>query len=124
MSDKTYQNINLVKTFYRRLSGGHLYSACEALHPDIEWTEPDLPGLWFSGTRWGSKAVLNEIIAPVTEKLQGFRVKLKKLFPVRKLDAAAAHVWTLRDGKAVRFAAFHDALSWQQALPELQTLAA
>jgi hypothetical protein len=33
-----------------------------------------------------------------------------------KLDAPTAHIWTLVNGKAVRFEAIHDVLEWQVAL--------
>jgi ketosteroid isomerase-like protein len=32
------------------------------------------------------------------------------------LDAATIHIWTLRDGKAVRFEAYHDEASWLDAM--------
>jgi ketosteroid isomerase-like protein len=35
---------------------------------------------------------------------------------VRKLDAPAAWVWTVRRGKAVRNMNYHDTNAWRQAL--------
>ncbi len=146
MKDKAHENIKLLKSFYDTVSRGELVSARNALDANVEWIEPNLPGLWFSGTHRGLEAVFKEVIGPTSEKFEGFRVKMKKFVAVgdhvvaigrfrgrgkitrKDLDAVTVHIWTLRDGRAVRFEAFHDLASWQEALglaqPESQRLAA
>lgn len=146
MKDKAHENIKLVKSFYAAASSGELGSARSLLDPDVEWIEPGLPGLWFSGTHRGAEAVFKEVIGPTNEKIEKFRVKMRKFFAVgdhvvaigsfrgrskatgKELDATTAHVWTLRNGKAVRFEGFHDATEWREALglnqPEPQRMAA
>ena len=87
-----------------------------------------------------------DVIGPTNEKIEKFRVKMRKFFAVgdhvvaigssrgrgkatgKDLDVATAHVWTLRNGKAVRFEGFHDSTEWREALglaqPEPQRMAA
>ncbi len=146
MKDQSYENIKLLKSFYEAASRGEVGPARDALDPNVEWIEPNLPGLWFSGTHRGIEAVFKEVIGPTTEKLERFRVKMKKFYAVgdhvvavgsfrgrgkatgKDLNAPTAHVWTLRNGKAVRFEAFHDPARWREALglaqPEPQRMAA
>jgi len=134
MKDQRHENIKLVKSFYAAVSRGELAAARNQLDTDVEWIEPGLAGLWFSGTHRGAEAVLREVIVPASEKIETFRVKIRKFFGVgdhvvavggfrgvvkatgKDLDAATAHVWTLRNGKAVRFEGFHDVSEWREAL--------
>ncbi len=146
MKDKAHENIKLLKSFYAGVSSGELGATHSLLDPDVEWIEPGLPGLWFSGTHRGAETVFKEVIGATNEKIEKFRVKMRKFFTVgdhavaigsfrgrgkatgKNLDAATAHVWTLRNGKAVRFEGFHDANKWREVLglaqPEPQRMAA
>ncbi len=146
MKDTAHENIKLVKSFYAATSRGELASARSALDPEVEWIEPGLPDLWFGGTHRGPDRVMDEVIAPASEKIEKFHVKMKKFFAVgnhvvalgrfrgygkvtgKTLDAATAHVWTFRNGKAVRFEAFHDPVNWRDVMglaqPEPQRMAA
>ena len=134
MKTKAHENIKLLKSFYDAVSHGELGSARSMLDPDVEWIEPGLPGIWFSGTHRGAEAVFKEVIGPTNEKIEKFRVRMKKFFAVgdhvvaigsfrgrgkstgRELDADTAHVWTLLNGKAARFEGFHDPTEWREAL--------
>jgi ketosteroid isomerase-like protein len=140
------ENIRVAKLFYEAAGRGDMSHAREALDPNVEWIEPNIAGLWFSGTHRGADAVWKEVFAPTPEKIEKFRVKMRKFYAVgdhvivighihgkgkatgKELDAATAHVWTFRNGKAVRFEAFHDTESWLEALglahPEPQRMAA
>jgi uncharacterized protein len=141
MSKTSHQNIKLLKAFYGAAAMGDWDSAAKVLDPDVEWIEPNLPGLWFSGRHWGSDTVYKRVIEPTLEKIANLRVKMKKFFVIgdhvvavgtfhgrgritgRDLEAPTAHVWTLRNGKAVRFEAFHDPLTWREALPAPERIA-
>ena len=146
MKSYVQENIKLVKSCYEAVSRGDFASMRAALDANVEWIEPTVPGLWFSGIHRGAEAVLKEVIAPTGEKFEKFRVDMKKFYVVgenviaigyfhgrgkttgRELDAATAHVCTFRDGKIVRFEAFHDTENWFEALglaqPETRRLAA
>jgi ketosteroid isomerase-like protein len=133
MKTKAKQNIATVKRFYRALANGDQDSARTFLDPNIEWMEP-ADDLFFSGRRWGRQPVFDEVIEPIHDKIREFQFKPKKFLAVGglvfvlghetgcgrvtdlKLDAPTVHFWTLDNGKAVRFEAFHDTLEWQVVL--------
>ena len=146
MKNNEQQNIKLLKSFYDAASRGEFGPVRDALDPNVEWIEPNVPGLWLSGTHRGAEAVLKEVIGPTVEKVDKFRVNMKKFYAVgdhivaigyfrgrakmtgKELEAATAHVCTLRNGKIMRFEAFHDTASLQETLglvhPEAQRMAA
>ncbi len=146
MKSHSQENIKLVKDFYEAASNGDFGPVRAKLDPSVEWIEPNVPGLWSSGTHRGADAVWKEVIEPTVQKIDNFRLKMKHFHAVgdhviaigylngrvkatgRELDTATAHMCTLRNGKIVRFEAFHDSASWLEALglvrPELQRMAA
>lgn len=128
------ENIKLIKSFYAALADNDLVKARTMLDPDIEWNEVAAPNLWFNGKRYGSIDVFKHVIDPAYDKCDSIELKMKKFYAVGqtvvaighysgrgkitqlKLNAPTAHVWTLSDGKPVRFEGFHDALEWQVVL--------
>jgi ketosteroid isomerase-like protein len=134
MKSQIQDNLKLVKSFYDAASRGDFGPCRDALDPNVEWIEPNVPGLWFSGTHRGAEAVWSRVIGPTAEKFDKFRVNMKGFYAVgdhivvtgyfhgrakatgKELDAATAHVCTVRDGKIVRFEAFHDAANWLETL--------
>ena len=127
-------NVRLVKRFYEAFARRDSLAQESLLDPEIEWVEPDVPGLWFSGRHYGKMQVFDQVINATTSRIDNFRLEMKKFFSVGEhviaigmccgrvmttdtdLQAWVAHVWTVRDGKAVRLQAFHDVSRWQQAI--------
>ena len=88
--------------------------------PQIEWIEPDVEGLPGSGTHHGFKAVIKDIFEPTFDKFDDFHLQCDQFLDAgdqvvvtgrflgrgkdtgNDLNAAFAHVWTMRNGKAVR----------------------
>jgi len=134
MKRKGAENIKLIKGFYQALSKNDWSAARNVLDPQIEWVEAAAEGLWFAGRHIGADAVFKDIVDSAQDKISQFQVKMKKFFVVGdtvvalghfrgcgratdiKLNAPTAHVWTLANGRAVRFQGFHDNLEWQVAL--------
>lgn len=134
MKKQGSENIRLIKQFYASLAGNDWSEARAVLDPDIEWNETAAPDLWFNGKRFGSDDVFKHVIDPAYGKFERFGLKMKKFYAVGqmvvaigyfkglgkttqlKLHAPTAHIWTMGDGKAVRFHGFHDTLEWQVAL--------
>ncbi len=136
----------MLERFYEAASHGQFEAVRGVLDPNVEWIEPSVPGLWFSGTHRGAEAVWKEVMAPGAEKFENFKLKIRKFHPVgdhvvalgffhgrckatgKELDAATAHVSTLRNGRITRFEAFHDSANWLETLgladPEPQRMAA
>ena len=134
MQTYTQDNLKLVKSFYDAGASGDFNKARPLLDPNVQWIEPKVSGLWFRGTHSGPEAVFKEVIEPTMSHIADFRVEISQFFPVgdhviaigrftgrgkntgKELNAATAHVWTMRNGRAVRFEAFHDEANWLQAL--------
>jgi len=134
MKRQDQENIKLIKRFYDAASRGDLGPARKALDANVEWIEPNVPGLWFSGTHRGADAVWKEVMGLTGDKFDNFRVDMKRFYAVgdnviaigyfhgrakntgKQLDAATAHICTLRDGKLVRFQTFHDVDNWLETL--------
>jgi len=130
------ENVKHLKSFYAAVAQGDFTAARQYLDPTLEWVGPDAPGLWFSGNHRGPDAVFKEVIEPAYGKIVEFRMRMKKFHEVgehviavgrvsgrakmtgRELDAAIAHVWTLRNGKAVRCLSYHEPAKWLEALAE------
>ncbi len=140
------ENIKLMKSFYEVASRGDCTAARLLLDTNVEWLEPPVPGLWFSGTHRGAEAVCREVLSPAMEKFEKFHLKIRRLYAVgdhvigvgyvrgrarmtgKELNALTAHVCTIRNSKIVRFEGFHDTAGWLDALglasPEAQRMAA
>jgi ketosteroid isomerase-like protein len=142
MKTKAHENAKLVKRFYRNAHRGEYVQANEFLSSDIEYLDRIQPPLGFSTEHKGAAAVLAETIGPMTDKLVEYRLKINKVFGVgdnvlvlghiqglstetiQNLNAPVAQIWTLQDGKAVRFEAIHDLDAWRVTVPEPERLAA
>jgi ketosteroid isomerase-like protein len=134
MTSDEQQNIKLLRSSYDAASRGNFGPFRDALDPDVEWIEPNVPGLWFSGTHRGAQAVWKDVVEPTVAKFDDFRVHVKRLYAVgdhiiaigyfrglakttgKNLNAATAHVCTMSHGKVVRFEAFHDSGNWLETL--------
>ena len=100
----------------------------------IEWIEPDVEGLWSRGTHHGLQAVIKEVFEPTLERFDDFRVQCDQYLDAgehvvvtgrflgrgkdtgNELNSPFAHVWKLRDGKAVSFQDYSDTVNWLQAM--------
>ena len=128
-------NIKTVREFYGAVARGDFSNL--PLDSQIEWIDPDVPDLWFSGTHHGRDAVLSEVIEPTFERIDDFRVQCDQFLDAgdhvivtghflgrgknsgMELDAPFAHVWTVRGNKAVRFEGYTDTANWLYALYRL-----
>ena len=61
-------NINTVQNFYAAVTRGEFANL--PLDPQIEWIEPHVPDLWFSGTHQGPDGVLTEVIEPTFREIR------------------------------------------------------
>ena len=127
--------VKTVRDFYGAVAQGDFASVM--FDPQIEWVEPKVPDLWFSGLHHGPDAVLKEVIEPTSEKLDAFHVQCDQFLDAGdhvivtghfqgrgketgiELNAPFAHVWTLRGNKAVRFQCYTDTANCLHALYRL-----
>ncbi|MGA2065314.1 MAG: nuclear transport factor 2 family protein [Thermoguttaceae bacterium] len=130
------QNLNIVMNLYGAVARGEF--PLDSLDPQVEWTEANVPDLWFGGTHHGPDAVLREVMGPTSEHVDGFRLQCDEFLDAGDriivtgrflgrgketgvgLDAAFAHIWTLRDDKVTRFQGYTDTANWLYALYRIQ----
>lgn len=146
MQTYTKDNLELIRSCYDAFDAKDFDTLRNAMASNIEWVEPEVSGVWFSGTRRGPEAVIKEVFEPTFGKFADFRVEADQFLQVgehivvtgrfrgrgkttgKELNANTVHVWTLRDGKIVRFQAYHDVANLLEALGtasyEAQRLAA
>ena len=121
-----------IKSVYDAFAKGDIPSVLATMSADIEWTEAE--GFPYGGTYHGPKAVLENVFMRLGSEWIGFAavphefvdggdtiVAMGKYSGTYKrtnksFEAQFAHVWTLRDGKAVRFVQYVDTLLVQRAL--------
>ncbi len=126
------KNVDIVRGAYEALARGDVAAVLEVLDPEVEWTEAE--GFPYGGTYTGSEAVVDGVIARLGSEWEGFQavpaefvdggdriVALGRYAGTYKatgksFGAEFAHVWTLRDGRAVRFHQYVDSALVQDAL--------
>ena len=125
-------NLNSIKAVYEAFAKGDIPSVLEILSRDIDWTEAE--GFPYGGTYHGPKAVLEGVFMRLGAEWKDFAavphefidggdtiVALGKYSGTYKatnksFEADFAHVWNLREGKAVRFVQYVDTLLVHRAL--------
>jgi ketosteroid isomerase-like protein len=128
------ENVNILRQGYDAFNRGNIDTVMGLMDPNIEWQEPDVEGLPQRGTHHGPDAVANNVFGPVAENWDDFQVVPEEFLDAddrvivlghfqgrgkatgRTLDAPYAHVWTLRDGKAVHFRSYTDTANFLQSL--------
>ena len=125
-------NLDSVKQVYQAFAEGDIPTVLGFLNPEIDWTEAE--GFPYAGTYHGPRAVLegvfmrlgsewNDFAAVPDEFIDGGDtvVVLGKYSGTYKatgksFQANFAHVWTVQDGKAIRFLQYVDTLLVHRAL--------
>lgn len=120
-------NSEIIKSLYEAFGRGDVPAVLAVLDPIVNWTEAE--GFIYGGTYIGPDAVLENVFMKFGTEWEGFSavpgqfvddggntvVVLgtytgKYLKSGRSIEVPFAHVWTLRDGKAVRFVQYTDTL--------------
>ncbi len=124
------KNFDIVKTFFEAGSTGDMDAARVVLADNIEWIEPDVPGLWFSGVHRGADTALREVVKPTFEHIDDFGIAIDEYLDAgddivalgrflgkgketgKKLDIPVCFVCKIKDGKIIRFRAYHNTALW------------
>lgn len=117
---------------YEAFARGDVPAVLATLAPDVSWTEAE--GFPYAGTYTGPDAVLKNVFMRLGTEWEPFTVEPRELIAdgdtvatlgqyggtykaTRKsFSAPFAHVWSLRNGKVVRFRQFTDTAVVQTAL--------
>lgn len=127
--------LQIVRDSYEAFDRQDLDGVLAALDPSIEWQQAQ--GLPHGGTYIGTDAVRRNIFDPLDRDwwdeftahphefldagdeivvIGRYRGVAKR--SQHQLDVPFVHVWSIRDGKAVRFRQFLDTAGWNAALAE------
>ncbi|MCA1600148.1 MAG: nuclear transport factor 2 family protein [Acidobacteria bacterium] len=125
-------NLNSVQSVYDAFAKGDIPAVLGFLSPDVEWTEAE--GFPYGGTYVGPDAVLAGVFMRLGTEWDGFAAvpdefidggdtvvvpgKYSGTYKAtgKSFQANFAHVWKVREGKAVRFVQYVDTLIVQKAL--------
>jgi ketosteroid isomerase-like protein len=125
-------NLDSVRGVYEAFARGDIPSVLNFLSTDIEWTEAE--GFPYGGTYTGPQAVLAGVFMRLGTEWDGFAVVPDEFIVGRdalvalgkysgtykatgkSFQANFAHVWKVREGKAIRFVQYVDTLVVQRAL--------
>lgn len=119
-------NVDIVKGAYEAFGRGDVPAVLEALDKDVIWT--DMEGFPTGGTYVGAGAILNGVFLPLGTEWNSFQANPDEFLESgdrvvalghyegtykatgKGMRVPFAHVWTLRDGKVVKFVQYTDTL--------------
>jgi uncharacterized protein len=125
-------NVDLIRGAYDAFAKGDVPTVLGLLSPDINWTEAE--GFPYGGTYVGPRAVLENVFMRLGTEWEGFAVvphefidggdsvvalgKYSGTYKAtgKSFQADFAHVWKMKDGKAVKFVQYVDTALVQRAL--------
>jgi len=129
----TMTNSDIIRGLYDAFAKGDVPGVLAALDPLVNWTEAE--GFPYGGTYIGPDAILENVFMKFGTEWGGFSsvpgqfvddgdntvVALgtysgKYLKTGKSMNVPFAHVWTMRDGKIVRFVQYTDTLVMAKAI--------
>ena len=122
--------MDVVRSIYEALGRGDI-EAVTSLLRKTEWHEAE--GMPYGGTYQGSEAILQNVFGPIASDVQGFSARPGELLPAGddrvlalgryrgtgskgEVDAAFAHLWTVREGRIVKFVQYADTHQDREAI--------
>ena len=126
------RNVQLMEQLYDAFGRGDVPTVLGAFDQRIEWTSTE--GSPYPGTFIGPQAVLDGVFMRLGTEWEGFRIEIGEYIDGgdqvvalgrysgtyrgtgRSMNAAFAHVWTLRDGRIVRYRQYVDSRKMAEAL--------
>ncbi len=125
-------NSDIIRELYAAFANGDVPGVVEALDAEIRWTEAE--GFPYGGTYVGPDAVLTNVFARLGSEWEGYAAVPHAFVAEgdtvvalgdyggtykatgKSFSAPFAHVWTLREGKVVRFQQYTDTVLVQAAV--------
>jgi ketosteroid isomerase-like protein len=120
------QNVALVRSIYEAFGGGDIAAVLGAMSPDIVWNEAENFPYADGNPYEGPEAILGGVFARLGGEWDGFAPVPEEFLDAgdsivvlgryrgtckatgTPIHAQMAHVWRVRDGKAVRFQQYAD----------------
>ncbi len=127
------EDVSTLGRAYEAFNRGDIEGALQAFDPEIEWHEPE-GGPQAAGIFRGTEAVVSGVFGTIPEHWEEFQADPHDFIDAGEhivvlghyrgrakgdggaLDAQFAHVWRMRNGKAVHFANYADTMMWARAM--------
>ena len=127
-------NVAAIKAIYDAFGSGDIPAAIAGMSPDIEWNEADDFPYADGNPYIGPQAILDGVFARIGSEWHGFGANVEELLDAgdtvvalgrycgtykatgKPQDTQFAHVWRLKDGKAVRFQQYANTLHAAQVI--------
>ena len=125
-------NIDTIRNLYASFAQGDIQAFLDLLDPAVEWT--DAEGYPYGGTYVGPQAVMDGVITPLGTEWDGYRVDIDEFLDAgdsivalghnsgtyrptgKSMRAVLANIWTLKNGKIVKFVQYVDTVKVAEAL--------
>jgi ketosteroid isomerase-like protein len=125
-------NVELVKNLYQAFGAGDIPAVLGSFDRNIEWT--DAEGFPTGGTYYGGESVLQNVFMPLATEWEGFQAAPDEYLDAgnsivalghysgkyktsgKSMKVPFAHVWTVQDGKIIKFVQYTDTLKVSEAL--------
>jgi len=120
-------NVDVIKRLYRAFSEGDLDAVFDMIDPHVEWIES--AAIPYGGVFKGHEAILNGVFAKIGAEWDNFTADVDQFIGSgdivvtlgsdsgtfkatgKTMTAATASVWTLKNGKVVKFRQYIDTLA-------------
>ncbi len=125
-------NVDIIKRLYQAFAEGDLDSIAALLDPCVEWIESD--GIPYGGVFQGYEAVFNGVFAKIGAEWDNFTAHVDQFIDAgdivvtlgtdsgickatgKQMIAPTASIWTLKDGKVIKFRQYIDTLAVVNAI--------
>ncbi|MDY6936690.1 MAG: nuclear transport factor 2 family protein [Cyanobacteriota bacterium] len=125
-------NLDIIKTLYQAFENGQIDTILDILDPNVEWHESEkLP---YGGTFIGRDAVLAGVFQKIGAEWENFTARVDEFLDAgetivtlgvdrgtykatgKSMAAPTASVWTLKNGKVVKFVQYIDTMKVCEAV--------
>jgi len=127
------ENVEIVRGMYQAFTSGNVPGVLSKLSPNVEWFEAE-NFIYADGNPYiGPKAVLEGVFLRIVSEWNGFTVTPEEILDSgdrvitlgiysgthkttgKSVRAQMVHVWTLADGKAIKFQQYTDTKQFADA---------
>lgn len=120
-------NVEIIKGLYKAFEGGDIASLLGLLDPNVEWIESE--GIPYGGRYVGHEAILKGVFARIEAEWDSFTATVDEYIDAgdivvtlgvdsgtyratgKRMKAPTASIWTLKDGKVIKFVQYIDTLA-------------
>lgn len=125
-------NYQIIENGYKCFANGDVPGVLANFDENIEWTEAE--GFPYGGIYTGANAIVENVFMKIATEWEGFTVAPDEILDAgdnivalghysgkynatgKSMKVPFAHVWTLRDGKIIKFVQYTDTLKVAEAL--------